>query len=70
MNDTDQYAELTRMLAALGAGISRLTDRLDRIEDHQTKTAALVREINSDPSINRTIRRKFRPLDTINRTQG
>jgi hypothetical protein len=66
MNDTDQYAELTRMLAALGAGISRLTDRLDRIEEHQTKTAALVREINGD----KPTRRKFRPLDLSNRIQG
>ena len=66
MNDTDQYAELTRMLAALGAGISRLTDRLDRIEEHQTRTAALVREINDD----KPTRRKFRPMDTINHIQG
>jgi hypothetical protein len=46
------------MLAALGAGISRLTDRLDRIEAHQTKTAALVREIKGD-------KQTFRAGDTV-----
>jgi len=67
MNNTDQYAELLRQLAAVGAATARIAARLDRMEQREQQQAAIVRDIHGDAN---PPRRRFRPLDLSNRIQG
>lgn len=63
----DQYADLMRLLVAVGDATDRLADRLDRMEQREQQQAAIVRDINGDAT---PPRRRFRPLDLSNRIQG
>jgi len=67
MNDTDQYAELLRQLAAVGAATARIAARLDRMEQREQQQAAILRDINGDTP---PPRRKFRPMDLSSRIGG
>lgn len=67
----DQYADLMRLLVAVGDATDRLADRLDRMEQREQQQAAIVREINGDSAgqlgSEPKPRRRFRPTTTVNR---
>jgi hypothetical protein len=53
------YTDLLKQIAAVGESVSRLSERVRRMEKREAAIEATIRQ--SDLTVNATIRRKFKP---------